>query len=118
VGEGTPAVIDWEPLIRGVLADRARSVPARVISARFHEALGALAEELAVRSGLARVVLAGGCFQNARLTRLVHRRLAGRGLQVFTPRLYPPNDGGLSLGQALVAALRWKERTHVSGHPR
>jgi len=49
-------------------------------------------------------VLTGGCFQNRLLAELCERRLAGGGFQVFRPARFPANDGGLSLGQAWVAA--------------
>jgi hydrogenase maturation protein HypF len=101
---GEPAVADWEPLLQGVLADRARGVSAGVIGARFHNALAQLAEDIALRVGVAQVALSGGCFANLRLTRLVSQRLAARGFKVHLPARFPPNDGGLSLGQAYVVA--------------
>ncbi|KFA92183.1 carbamoyltransferase HypF [Archangium violaceum] len=104
LGDGTPAVADWEPLLRELLADRKRGVPSPLMAARFHAALAVLAESIAVRVGLPRVVLSGGCFQNLRLLRDVRARLLARGFGVFSPRQYPPNDGGLSLGQVAVAA--------------
>jgi hydrogenase maturation protein HypF len=76
------------------------------MAARFHNALVDLAEGIAERAGLSRVVLSGGCFQNARLLASVSERLRARGFEVYAPRLVPPNDGGLSLGQLYVAALR------------
>lgn len=109
LGEGTPAIADWEPLLGAVLFDRDRGLMPSVISARFHNALAELAVTIAVRAGVRRVVLSGGCFQNLRLTRAVHGRLVARGFQVYLPERFPPNDGGLSLGQAYVAALRRKE---------
>ena len=51
----------------------------------------------------ARVVLSGGVFQNRLLAERVHALLAASGFQVFTHRLAPPNDGGLALGQAVIA---------------
>jgi hydrogenase maturation protein HypF len=54
---------------------------------------------MAQRSSGTPVVLTGGCFQNALLTRVVHRRLTGAGLQVFLHRQVPPGDGGIALGQ-------------------
>jgi hydrogenase maturation protein HypF len=99
-------VADWEPLVRALLADRARRVSAAVMSARFHNALVELAEAVAARADVPRVVLTGGCFQNLRLAETVCERLRARGFEVFTPRMYPPNDGGLSLGQLYVAACR------------
>lgn len=104
--EGEPAIGDWEPLVRALLYDRARRLPPGVMSARFHNALVDLAEAIATRVGVARVVISGGCFQNARLLETIQGRLRARRFEVYTPRLYPPNDGGLSLGQLCVAALR------------
>lgn len=114
--DGEPAIADWEPLVRALLADCARGVPAPILSARFHDALARLAEDIAVRMDLPQVVLSGGCFQNLRLAGAVRERLSARGFRVFTPRMYPPNDGGLSLGQLYVAACR-KESGRVSRHP-
>jgi hydrogenase maturation protein HypF len=62
-------------------------------------------------------VLTGGCFQNRRLTRAVHARLAARGFAVYLPTRYPPNDGAIALGQVLVAARRGQEERHVPRHP-
>ncbi len=109
LGRGQPALADWEPLVRAVLEDRARGVCPGTISARFHASLAQLAEEIAQRVGLARVILCGGCFQNLRLARAVSQRLMARGCQVYLPQYFPTNDGGLALGQAYVAALRLAE---------
>jgi hydrogenase maturation protein HypF len=116
--EGEPAVADWEPLVRALLADRARGVPAALVAARFHTALAGLAESIALRVGLPRVVLSGGCFQNLRLLREAQARLRSRGFEVWSPRQYPPNDGGLSLGQVAVAARWYEEERDVSRDPR
>jgi hydrogenase maturation protein HypF len=117
LGSGVPAVVDWEPLVVAVLRDLERGVPVSVVAARFHAALVDLAEAIAVHAGLARVALTGGCFQNLRLARTVRARLAARGFAVLAPRLYPPNDGAIALGQVIVAAARWREETsRVSGH--
>jgi hydrogenase maturation protein HypF len=102
--DGEPAVADWRPLVRAVWRDAEHGESPAVIAARFHAALVDLAEACALRSGAARVVLTGGCFQNLRLARDVRARLEARGLSVFTPRLLPPNDGGVAVGQAAIAA--------------
>jgi hydrogenase maturation protein HypF len=104
LSEGDPAIADWEPTLRAILADRAAGEPARRISARFHNALAGLAMAIAQRWGGSDVVLSGGCFQNALLSRRVRERLLAAGLRVYTHRLVPPNDGGIALGQAAVAA--------------
>jgi hydrogenase maturation protein HypF len=57
-------------------------------------------------AGVDRVVLSGGVFQNRLLLERTAERLEGEGLRVLFPRLLPPNDGGISYGQAAVAARR------------
>ena len=111
LGTGHPAVADWEPLARALLADLDRGAGPSLVAARFHDALVDLAELMATRAGARRVVLTGGCFQNLRLARGIHERLVGRGFEVFLPLNFPPNDGGLSLGQAYAASMR--RRAHV-----
>jgi hydrogenase maturation protein HypF len=103
LGEGTPAVADWEPLVRAVLADRAAGVPLGRISARFHNALAELALAVAQRAAAPQVVLSGGCFQNALLSDRIRRRLSQAGFSVYTHRRVPPGDGGIALGQVWVA---------------
>jgi hydrogenase maturation protein HypF len=97
-------VANPRPLVEQVLADLAAGGDAALVSARFHASLGELALAWARLGGLGDVVLSGGCFQNARLTALVHARLEGAGFRVHRHRLFPPNDGAISLGQAMVAA--------------
>ncbi len=113
---GDPAIADWEPLVRALLRERHAGVPAELMAARFHNALAALAEAIACRAGLEHVALTGGCFQNGHLVSAVYARLAARGFDVHLPCAYPPNDGGISLGQALVATRRNEERNDVSRH--
>ena len=114
-----PAVADWAPLVRALLDDRARGVPASLVAARFHASLAHLAEATALAAGVSRVALGGGCFQNALLAHAVQRRLAARGFTVLAPRLYPPNDGAVALGQVLVAAPRYgREREEAGRVPR
>jgi hydrogenase maturation protein HypF len=126
LGPGSPAVLDWEPLVVALLEDGARGVPLGVRSARFHAALIAAGVAVAQRAGLSRVVLGGGCFQNAVLLEGLRRGLASAGFEVFAPCQVPPHDGGLALGQALVAGAGAEaqraavpgRREHVPGHSR
>lgn len=105
----TPWELDWRPLARAVLADHLAGRPPGGISARFHATLGAMAEavvrEASARTGDLPLVLTGGCFQNALLATEVQRRLA-RHHSVLLHRRVPPGDGGIALGQALVADER------------
>jgi hydrogenase maturation protein HypF len=95
--------VDWEPLIRDVLADCEGGVPREEIAARFHESLAAIVAAVAERCGERRVVLSGGCFQNAFLTERAVARLEAAGLRAFWHQRIPPNDGGIAAGQAVVA---------------
>lgn len=96
------------PIIRGVVQDVQDGLSIAEISATFHRTLIALFAEVcaAVRRNteLNRVVLSGGCFQNAILLTGLIRELEARNFEVFSHRQVPCNDGGIALGQALVAA--------------
>ncbi|HXX89516.1 MAG TPA: carbamoyltransferase HypF [Acidimicrobiales bacterium] len=102
-------VLDPAPLVRGVLDARDAGVEPAHIAAGFHDSFGAAAAEaaarLAARRGLRTVALSGGVFQNARLGAVVAEALRCRGLEVLVHEVVPPNDGGISVGQAAVAAL-------------
>lgn len=95
---------DPAPLLEALLEDRRRGAPAPDCARRFHQSLAELALAMARRAGLPRVLLTGGCFQNALLVGLVRARLAADGFQPHSPRCFPPNDGAISLGQAFQAA--------------
>lgn len=102
----TPAIADWEPLVRAVLADREAGVPVGRISARFHNALAAMAVQVADRSDVGLVALSGGCFHNILLTERVSRALRKAGFTVYVHHQVPAGDGGIALGQVSVAARR------------
>jgi hydrogenase maturation protein HypF len=97
--------LDLRPAWRALTADVLAAVAPAAISARFHATLARAGAELvrraARRAGSLPVVLTGGCFQNARLAEGVLRELAD--FQVYLPGEVPPGDGGLALGQAVVA---------------
>jgi hydrogenase maturation protein HypF len=98
--------VDLRPLVRAAVADLVAGVAPGVISARFHETLADVAAAMVRRAAAARgrlpVVLTGGCFQNARLAEGVRQRLAAEH-DVSLHGEVPPGDGGIALGQALVA---------------
>ena len=99
-----------EEEVGAVDRDVSRNVAPGVIAARFHHALAdATADDcarLAADRGLELVVLSGGAFQNRRLLERTAAGLERAGLRVLVPERLPPNDGGLSFGQAAVAAAR------------
>ncbi|HEY6480894.1 MAG TPA: carbamoyltransferase HypF [Streptosporangiaceae bacterium] len=109
-GGGEPLRIAGADLVRAAAGDLSAGVSAPVIAARFHNGVAALIEDTCValrdRSGLDAVALSGGVFQNLLLADRVVAALAGRGFRVLTHRRVPCNDGGISLGQAVIAAAR------------
>ena len=109
----TPDHIDPAPLWPALLDDLANKVAVGVIAARFHlglaQAIAAMAQRLTRRDGepwQPRIALSGGVFQNAVLLAELTRRLEVAGYAVLSPARVPANDGGLSLGQAVVAAAQ------------
>jgi hydrogenase maturation protein HypF len=103
---GRPLVFDWEPMLRAILHDQSQHVDVGVICARLHNSLADLIVEVARRVGLERVALTGGCFQNRYLTERASHRLEKAGFRPFTHQRVPPNDGGIALGQIVVAATK------------
>ncbi|MBN2577903.1 MAG: carbamoyltransferase HypF [Pirellulales bacterium] len=105
-----PVILDWEPMLRAILEDRRAGVPIGVISARFHRTLAQGAVEIAKIVNLPRIVLSGGCFQNALLLRTMIDALQTAGFTVYAHQKVPPGDGGIALGQLYVAAMSYNER--------
>jgi hydrogenase maturation protein HypF len=98
---------DGAALVRAAHDDLAAGRSPAEIAAAFHEAVAAGAAQACAEAGGPRtVVLSGGSFQNLRLLASTRRRLEELGLEVLSHRLVPPNDGGISYGQAAVAAAR------------
>jgi hydrogenase maturation protein HypF len=101
--------IDLRPTMQEIVRDVLACVPAGVIAARFHNSIAvataAVAREVATSLGRGRqrIVLTGGCFQNVRLAESILAHLADDH-DVYLHRQVPPGDGGIALGQAVVAA--------------
>jgi hydrogenase maturation protein HypF len=106
-GEG-PFQACGADLLHAMVDDLTNRVPAPVIAARFHHGIAALIEAgcilLRESSGLDTVALSGGVFQNMLLLRATVTRLEAHGFRVLTHSRVPCNDGGISLGQAVIAA--------------
>ena len=101
-------VLDTISLFRQSVADFFQGTPADRVAARFHESLARACEDVCIaqrqKSGLNLVALSGGVWQNARLFSRCWHRLQQAGFEVLHHRQVPPNDGGIALGQAAVAA--------------
>lgn len=114
--------IDFTGMLAAIAAERLEGVPAADIAVRFHETVA----EAAVRALLLahakrpernrRVALSGGSFHNRYLTRRIKSKLEGAGFAALLHRRVPCNDGGLSLGQLIVAARQTSESEGAIGH--
>ena len=107
--------IDWQPMWREILDNLKQGIDLSIIAARFHRTAGAaiskLAAQLCHKYIINTVVLCGGAFQNRLLLETVASELRNSGQQVLIPQHLPLNDGGISLGQAVVAtATRLKDK--------
>ena len=96
--------------IRAVVDDLAVNVPVSTVAARFHNGVSRMVVDVSARlredTGVAVVALSGGVFQNLVLTKGCVEGLVAAGFTVLTHTSVPPNDGGISLGQAVVAGAR------------
>ncbi|MBN9389290.1 MAG: carbamoyltransferase HypF [Chloroflexi bacterium] len=110
IKEGQPAILDVGPLLRAIVDDLKEGVPAGLIAGRFHrsiaELLAAVCRLARAQTGLNEVALSGGVFQNRLLLEQLLGLLEEAHFTVYRNCQVPPNDGGLSLGQAVVAAAR------------
>jgi hydrogenase maturation protein HypF len=111
--DGDPLILGTVELVRALVAARRRGVPTALLAAMFHESLArgiaSACVHLGAELGVQRVALSGGVFQNALLLSRVERLLRECDLFVYTNHEVPANDGGISLGQALIAASQSRE---------
>ncbi|MBO8195116.1 carbamoyltransferase HypF [Streptomyces oryzae] len=116
--DGGALVADPGPLLAAVVDDLRADVPRAVIAARFHTAVAALVRRTCAAAreqyGVGTVALSGGVFANAVLSELCLSGLRADGFTVLRHRLVPPGDGGLALGQLVVAA---RETAPLPGPP-
>ena len=107
IEEGMPFEINPEGIFRGIIEDLRNGASAGRISAKFHNAIAEMIAEVCVqirdRTRLEEVALSGGVFQNRILLERTVPLLEEQDFSVYTHHQVPPNDGGISLGQAVVA---------------
>jgi len=105
--QGDTVILLVRPLIREVVEAAVSGMDPEVLSARFHrtvvEMFAEAAEQVAARTGIQRVILAGGVFANQLVLEGMCRKLTRAGFEVLLPSLFPAGDGAISLGQAVVA---------------
>ncbi len=100
--------LDWRPLMKSVDEDLLEGVSRGCIARKFHESLVNLVFDVAERFCLDRLVLGGGCFQNAFLLEGLAGMAQSRRCQLALPQRVPCNDGGISLGQVAAVVRQWK----------
>jgi hydrogenase maturation protein HypF len=98
--------LDARETIAAVVADVSAGVDVGRIAMRFHRGLAVATANACAATGLEHAVLSGGVFQNRILLELTVEGLERNNLHPLLPQLLPPNDGGISYGQAAVAAAR------------
>jgi hydrogenase maturation protein HypF len=102
-------VLHWMGLWQAVLGDLKRGIDKARIAAHIHHSLAAATVDvlhgLSSQTGANSIVLSGGVFQNRLLLEAVSEQLRQRGKTVLAPQRYPMNDGGLALGQAVIAGV-------------
>ncbi|TFG45873.1 MAG: carbamoyltransferase HypF, partial [Dehalococcoidia bacterium] len=109
VVNGSVRVVRLRRLFEGIVDDMANGVGTAEIAARFHntvvDIISDVCQSLRNDRGLDTVALSGGCFMNRRLLRQAVERLSSDGFKVYAHREIPTNDGGISLGQVVVAKV-------------
>lgn len=115
---GRPLVFDWREMVRAIVQDRQRGTETGVIAARFMNTLVEMAVKMAVaareHTGLNRVCLSGGSFQNMYIMRRLPERLRAVGFEVYHHSRVSANDEGIALGQLMIANAKWKGKENVS----
>ena len=106
VADGT-ITLDYRPIVGAMLQDLKQGMRKERIAGKFHnslcEGMAGMLEQASSSEGLSNIVLSGGCFVNRTLLTKLTKMLVANDMRVYTSRAVPPNDGGLSFGQALVA---------------
>ena len=105
---GDIIMIDWIPLFEQILKQISNQVKPSLISMRFHNTLARIILELARFLQIEKVVLSGGCFQNAILLEKSVKLLQENGFRPYWHQRIPPNDGGIALGQIAIGLHQGK----------
>ena len=96
-------IADWLPIVKVIVEDLKNGLDKHWIAHDFHKGLTALIPAMADNLRQSQLVLSGGVFQNGLLLRLIQAQIRRTTFQMYMPRQLPPNDGGIALGQAMMA---------------
>jgi hydrogenase maturation protein HypF len=114
--EGEELIIDPCPIIRAVIDDLNRGERRDIMAARFHNSVSSIilkiCQLLREKRGLNKVALSGGVFQNMYLLERTFSLLDKAGFETYTHQHVPANDGGISLGQAVIAHYKKIKRSN------
>jgi hydrogenase maturation protein HypF len=108
--KGKEFIIDPQEIFIDLIEDLKKGIDKKVMAAKFHNTVAEftlnLCGKIKENTGINKIALSGGVFQNKYLTEKVVSLLEDKGFKVYIQRKVPPNDGGISLGQAVIAGLR------------
>jgi hydrogenase maturation protein HypF len=111
--KGNAFELDPRKIIISLVEDLEKGVPREIVAGKFHQTVARLILDGCILSaqttGIKEVALSGGVFQNKLLTERVRRLLEEEGFVCYLHEVVPPNDGGISLGQAVVATFKTEE---------
>ena len=111
IREGDISVI---PMLQEIVKDKLSGIPVGIIAAKFHHTVVKMVvkavHQISRHSGLKKIVLSGGSFQNRILLENIENQLVEKGLSVFAHEKVPSNDAGIALGQLAIAAKRSENR--------
>ena len=100
-------IIEPASIVRGIVDDLHKRVPASAIAYKFHNVIADIVKNVTLRvkekTGIGKVALSGGVFQNRLLLGLALGKLTEAGFICYYQKKIPCNDGGISLGQAIIA---------------
>jgi hydrogenase maturation protein HypF len=117
--ENDPLQVDTWEILRQVLDDLRKGIPSSAISSKFHQTVANfsldICERIREKKGLTKVVLSGGVYQNRLLLRKTLKNLRENQFEPFYHQEVPTNDGGISLGQAVIAARSFQDVCGYSG---
>ncbi len=99
-------IVDWQAIVDGILNDLGNNISVSIISSKFHNTLVEIILSSAKYFGEEKIILSGGCFQNAFLLERTIKHLEENNFHVYWHQRVPTNDGGIALGQ--IAALKWE----------